>query len=35
VAPSVDTGVGLVTVENMDDPAMASIIHPPISEYLK
>ena len=35
VALSVDTGVGLVTVENMDDPAMASIIHPPISEYLK
>jgi ribose transport system substrate-binding protein len=28
--PVIDTGVGFVTVENMDDPAMASIIHPPL-----
>jgi ribose transport system substrate-binding protein len=35
VAPSIDTGVGLVTRENMDDPAISALIHPPLSEYLK
>jgi ribose transport system substrate-binding protein len=35
VAASIDTGVGLVTTENVDDPAIASLIHPPLDEYLK
>jgi ribose transport system substrate-binding protein len=35
VASSIDTGVGLVTVENMDDPAVAALIHPPLDQYLK
>jgi ribose transport system substrate-binding protein len=35
VAPSIDTGVGLVTAENMDDPAYRDLIHPPLAEYLK
>ncbi|HMD52739.1 MAG TPA: substrate-binding domain-containing protein [Solirubrobacteraceae bacterium] len=35
VADSIDTGVGLVTRENMDDPAVSALIHPPLSEYLK
>ena len=32
---SVDTGVGLVTVDNMDDPAVSALIHPPLAQYLK
>jgi ribose transport system substrate-binding protein len=35
VAPLIDTGVGLVTAENMDDPAISALIHPPLAEYLK
>jgi ribose transport system substrate-binding protein len=35
VEASIDTGVGLVTRENMDDPAVAALIHPPLAEYLK
>ena len=35
VAASIDTGVGLVTAENMDDPAVSALIHPPLAEYLK
>ena len=35
VAPSIDTGVGLVTVDNMNDPSVTALIHPPIAEYLK
>jgi ribose transport system substrate-binding protein len=35
VPASIDTGVGLVTAENMDDPAVAALIHPPLAEYLK
>ena len=35
VEPMIDTGVGLVTTENMDDPAIAALIHPPLAEYLK
>jgi ribose transport system substrate-binding protein len=35
VAQSIDTGVGLVTTENMDDPAVSALIHPPLAEYLK
>jgi len=31
----VDTGVGLVTRENMDDPAVSALIHPPLDHYLK
>jgi ribose transport system substrate-binding protein len=31
----IDTGVGLVTRENMDDPAIAALIHPPLSDYIK
>jgi len=35
VASSIDTGVGLVTADNMDDPAVSALIHPPLAEYLK
>jgi ribose transport system substrate-binding protein len=35
VDASIDTGVGLVTRENMDDPAVSALIHPPLDEYLK
>jgi ribose transport system substrate-binding protein len=35
VAASIDTGVGLVTRENMDDPSVSALIHPPLAEYLK
>jgi ribose transport system substrate-binding protein len=35
VERSIDTGVGLVTLENMDEPRVSALIHPPISEYLK
>jgi ABC-type sugar transport system substrate-binding protein len=35
VAREIDTGVGLVTRENMDDPAESALIHPPIGTYLK
>jgi ribose transport system substrate-binding protein len=31
----IDTGVGLVTKDNMDDPAVSALIHPPLAEYLK
>ena len=32
---SIDTGVGLVTTDNMDDPAVSALIHPPLAQYLK
>jgi ribose transport system substrate-binding protein len=35
VPASIDTGVGLVTLDNMDEPAVAALIHPPLAEYLK
>jgi ribose transport system substrate-binding protein len=35
VPASIDTGVGLVTRDNMDEPAVAALIHPPLAEYLK
>jgi ribose transport system substrate-binding protein len=35
VEPLIDTGVGLVTKDNMDDPAVSALIHPPLAEYLK
>jgi ribose transport system substrate-binding protein len=31
----IDTGVGFVTLENFNDPAMADIVHPPLDQYLK
>ena len=35
VEKAIDTGVGLVTRENMDDPVISALIHPPLAEYLK
>jgi ribose transport system substrate-binding protein len=35
VPAAIDTGVGLVTRENMDDPDISALIHPPLAEYLK
>jgi ribose transport system substrate-binding protein len=34
-AASVDTGVGIVTRENMDEPAISALLHPPLAQYLK
>ena len=30
----IDTGVTLVTPENLDQPAMQDLLHPPIGKYL-
>jgi ribose transport system substrate-binding protein len=35
VEPLIDTGVGFVTKENMNDPAIAELLNPPIAKYLK
>jgi ribose transport system substrate-binding protein len=35
VPARIDTGVGFVTKENFDDPALADIVHPPLAQYLK
>lgn len=35
VPARIDTGVGFVTKENFNDPAMADIVHPPLDKYLK
>jgi len=35
VPARIDTGVGFVTKENFNDPAMADIVHPPLDQYLK
>jgi ribose transport system substrate-binding protein len=35
VAVSVDTGVLIVTRENMDEPAVSALLHPPLAQYLK
>lgn len=35
VPAQIDTGVGFVTKENFNDPAMADIVNPPLSKYLK
>ncbi len=35
VEPVIDTGVGFVTKENMNDPAIAEIMNPPLDKYLK
>jgi ribose transport system substrate-binding protein len=34
VPASVDTGVGLATPENQNDPAVAELLHPPLDRYL-
>ena len=34
VAVSVDTGVLIVTRENMDEPAVSALLHPPLARYL-
>jgi ribose transport system substrate-binding protein len=31
----IDTGVGFVTLENFNDPAMADIVNPPLAKYLE
>jgi ribose transport system substrate-binding protein len=35
VPARIDTGVGYVTRENFDDPALADIVNPPLDKYLK
>lgn len=35
VPAQIDTGVGFVTNENFNDPAMADIVNPPLAKYLK
>ena len=35
VPPMIDTGVGFVTRENMNEPAMAELLNPPLAKYLK
>ncbi|MCX6950715.1 MAG: substrate-binding domain-containing protein [Verrucomicrobia bacterium] len=35
VPAQVDTGVGFVTKANIDDPAMAEMVKPPVDKYLK
>jgi ribose transport system substrate-binding protein len=35
VPVQIDTGVGFVTKANFNDPAMAEIVNPPLSKYLK
>jgi len=35
VPARIDTGVGFVTKENFNDPAMADIVRPPLDQYLK
>ena len=35
VAASVDTGVGFVTKDNMNEPAIAELMNPPLAKYLK
>jgi ABC-type sugar transport system substrate-binding protein len=35
VPAAIDTGVGFVTKENMNDPAVADLLNPPLDKYLK
>lgn len=35
VEKEIDTGCALVTKENMDEPAMADLLHPPLEKWLK
>jgi ribose transport system substrate-binding protein len=34
IQPVIDTGVGFVTKDNMNDPAIADIMNPPLDKYL-
>jgi hypothetical protein len=31
----IDTGVNIVTPENMAEPAIKDLLHPPLDKYLK
>ncbi|MBI3735911.1 substrate-binding domain-containing protein, partial [Candidatus Sumerlaeota bacterium] len=35
IEAKIDTGVGVVTKENMDQPEISTLLHPPLDEYLK
>ena len=35
VEKRIDTGVSLITKENMAEPGMAALLAPPIAKYLK
>lgn len=35
VEPMIDTGVGFVTKDNMNDPDVAELVNPPLDKYLK
>ncbi len=35
VPATIDTGVGFVTKDNMNEPAMAELLNPPLAKYLK
>jgi ribose transport system substrate-binding protein len=35
VPTKIDTGVFLITAENMNEPEMQKLIKPPLDEYLK
>ncbi len=35
VEPAIDTGVMVVSKENMDQPEVSRLLHPPLDEYLK
>jgi ribose transport system substrate-binding protein len=35
VAATIDTGVGFVTKDNMNEPAIAELMNPPLAKYLK
>jgi ribose transport system substrate-binding protein len=35
VEKRIDTGVHLVTRDNMDDPEISELLNPPIDQYLK
>ena len=34
VEPRIDTGVWMITKENMNEPATAELLHPPVDQYL-
>jgi ribose transport system substrate-binding protein len=35
VEKRIDTGVSLVTLENMEKPDIHELLHPPVGQYLK
>jgi ribose transport system substrate-binding protein len=35
VEPRIDTGVWMITKENMKEPATAELLHPPVDQYLR